>query len=200
MKKIISIILALSACVVFTACKNTSNTNSFAGLKLVRAEVDRITYDSLESIENASELVVVGKFIDDTVQRVEYKSISEFDSEVVDNVISTNTLKISRVLKGNKNSGDEIKVSVRYGVVDGNLLTFSSLTPMQKGDEWVFFLKKQSDADIYWHRGDADGRYPTKNTSGNGIMPLAESPELDVYDKADFNEKIYNEIVEKYGI
>ena len=200
MKKIISIIAALTVCLTLTACNNVSQTNKFDGLEFVKVETDRIGYNSLKSIEDASDIVVVGEFIDDPVQREEYTSLPAFDHEVINNVISTSTLKISRVLKGSINSGDEIKVSVRYEIVDGRLITFSALTPMQKGDEWVFFLKKQDDADVYWLRGDSDGRYPTKRSAENEIMPLSEASELGVYDKSDFNRAIYDELVSKYGV
>lgn len=199
MKKIVSIIAALATCLVLAGCGNTP-ANNFDGLKLTRTATDRLRFFTLESIEEASDIVVVGTFVNDPVQRVEYISLPGFDHEVVDDAITTCTMKISRVMKGNVSVDDEIKVSMRYGIVDGELLTSSSLTPMQKGDEWVFFLRKQSDADVYWHRGDSDGRYPTKKSSENKIMPLSDAPELGVYNETDFNEKIYNELVEKYNV
>lgn len=200
MKRLLTLITALALCASLTACNSSPETSGFEGLELAKIHTDRITYNTLDSIESASDIAVIGEFIDEPVQNEKYTSLPAFDHEVISNVTSTSTLKISRVLKGDINSGDEIKVSVRYGVVDGQLITFSGLTPMQKGDEWVFFLKKQEGADVYWLCGDCDGRYPTKRSADNEIMPLSEAPELGVYDESDFNRAIYDELVKKYGI
>lgn len=200
MKKFYSIVSLLLAATTLTACNNVSPKDEFAGLKFVSVPTDRIVYDSLEEVEEQSDLIVVGKFTDKAAQKTDYKHMPQDDKDVVWNVTSTNSVKISRVLKGDKEVGDEIKVSVYYGVVDDQLITFSSLTPMQKGDEWVFFLKKQDDADMYWHVGDSCGRFPTKNSSGNSAVSFSENSDLGVYDEDEFKSDIYNELVKKYDV
>lgn len=195
MKKIISIIAALTVCLSLTACSKSPQTGPFAGLELVDASgtLNRLHYDTLLSLEDISDVAVIGRFLDDSVQEIDYQN------GVVSDLTSFNTIEITKVLSGDVNVGDHLRIAQAYGVLDDRLISFSKLTPMQKGDEWIFFLRLSSVGEIYWCAGDTDGRYPIKNSS-NEIMPLAESPELGVYNEADFNKTIYNELVEKYGI
>lgn len=76
---------------------------------------------------------------------------------------------------GEANVGDKLTVGQHYGIVDNRLITFCDLTSMQKGDEWIFFLKYSPELENYWCCGDTDGRYPTENAAGNGRMSLAEN-------------------------
>lgn len=198
MKKLISVIAALIMCASLTACNGSSN--KFAGLQLLTEDVDRGSIRDLEELEQKCDIAFVGEYLDDGVQETNSMYMEQFDTDFVTSVLTTASVKVTRVLLGDINVGDEVKVKLRYGIVKDQLITGTALTPMQKGDEWVFFLTLSMDGTFYWHTYDSDGRYPTKNSSNNGIMPLAESPELGVYNKADFNEKIYNELVEKYGI
>lgn len=201
MKKIISIIALLAACAAMTACNKTyESADRFAGLELFRpAANDRVVvFTNLSSLENACDLVVVGKFADDPVQTEYY--FDPDNKKFLYNVISTCPIEISRVIKGDIETGDKINVLQRYGIVDDRLIVFDELTPMQKGDEWLFFLKYHSPLDGYWCWGDTDARYPTKNSSENAPMPLSDSPDIGVYNEENFNREIYNEIIEKYDI
>lgn len=195
MKKLISVIAALALCASLTACSKAPENDKFAGLKFVDASetMNRLRFDTLESLENGADIAVVGQFINDSVQTVDY------DSGLFTDITSSNTLKVTKVLFGDVEVGDELNIKQSYGILDGELISFSKLTPMQKDDEWIFFLKLASD-NSYWCAGDSDGRYPTKNSSENGIMSLSEAPELGVYNESEFKRAIYDEIVEKYGI
>ncbi len=55
------------------------------------------------------------------------------------------------------------------------------------------------DCGLYWCTGDSDGRYPV-STVQNQSLKISEYSKLGVYNKEDFNDDIYNELVEKYDI
>lgn len=207
MKKIISVIAALAACVSLTACGGTSEApDIYSDLELARTGcMDRIVPESLEELESYCDAVVVGEFIDDSVSDITYEYRAFFDKEIVVDIRSYNTIEVKQVLKGDVNVSDKLKTLQLSGVVDGKFYSFCELTPMQKGDEWLFFLAKD-DNDVYWVMCDSDGRYPTKNSAENNrrVMfknaSLSDSYQLGVFDKQSFNQSIYNEIVEKYDV
>lgn len=209
MKKIFSVFAACAVCAMLTACSGaTENADiselsekmfAFDDLKLVRpGMMDRIVFDDLESLEKFSEIAVAGKFTGDAEQDVSYEYSAKFGKDIVTNVRSYNNIEVTRVLFGDVNVGDNLKIGQSYGVVDGQLISFDELTPMQKGDEWIFFLRYEPEIESsYWCCGDSDGRYPIPSAE-NAPMPLSDSPDLGVYNDEDFNRDIYNEIIEKY--
>lgn len=204
MKKIISIITLCAVVMTLTACSaapENSAADEYAELKLVRpVESDRINFRDLETLEAHCDIAVVGKIVGDPIQKNYYEYNPYFDKEILRNIITTGTVEISRVLKGDVKVGDTVNVLQRYGIIGDEFFAYDELTPMQNGDEWVFFLKEEPRLDGYWCWGDTDARYPTKNASSNRPMALAESPELGVLDKSLFNQSIYEELVEKYDI
>ena len=201
MKKITAIITVLAACAALTACnKVPENSHGFDDIKLVRTGVaDRRVFEDLAALEEYVDLMVVGKIIDDSEQEERYHYSEFFGKDILYFVTSTNTIEIEKVLIGDAEIGDTLRIVQDYGIVDGDLITFSDLTPMQKGDEWLFFLKKESDSDVYFCAGDSDGRFPVPNAE-NEPMPLSDCPDLGVYDEQNFMWNTYNEILEKYDI
>ncbi len=203
MKKLISVFAAIAACITLTACNGTPETsNAFSDLELVRTGMsDRIVIEYLQTLEEYNDIAVVGEFIGNSESDITYTYSEHFGKDIITDVRSYNTIKVTNVLRGDVSVGDELTIGQSYGVADGKLITFSDLTPMVKGDEWIFFLNKEPDADIYWCCGDSDARYPTKNSAAhNGRLAFADSCQLGVYDEEDFNRDIYNEIVEKYDV
>lgn len=197
MKKIIPIISALALCVSLTACSSRP-ADAFSKLEFVDASetLNMIRHYDLASLEKFSDIAVIGCFTDDPTQQV----VNSRDGLFSD-ITSFNNVEVTQVIFGDVKVGDRLKVAQSYGVLDDKLISFSKLTPMQKGDEWIFFLTALSGPDVvYWCTGDCDGRYPTKNSSENGLMSLSEAPELGVYDENDFNRAIYGELIKKYGI
>lgn len=201
MKKIISIITLCAVCLTMTACGNTvKDEDAFSELELVKTEADRSVPYNLKELENCSDIAVVGEFTEDTEQELTFEYSEFFGKEILTIPRSYNTIKVTKVLMGDVNVGDDLRIGQFYGISDGELVTISDLTPMQKGDEWVFFLYREKDG-TYWYSADSDSRFPTKQSaSNNSSMKLAAAPYLGVYDKADFNEDIYSEIVEKYDV
>ena len=201
-KTIVSAICACALCVSLTACSQTPKEipKDFSGIELLKwGETDRRVYDDLETLEESSDLVVVGTFIEDSVQDLDYHYSEFFGKDILANVESINTIKVSRVIKGDVKEGDTVKIGQGYAVEDGQLITFSDLTPMVNGDTWVFFLSTANDCGYYWCTGDSDGRYPV-STVQNQSLAVSEYSALGVYDRQNFKDEIYGELVEKYGV
>lgn len=207
MIKIISVIAALAACVSLTACGSTAEApDIYSDLELARTGcMNRIMPESLEELESYCDAVVIGEYIDDSVSDITYEYRAFFDKEVVVDIKSYNTIEVKQVLMGDVNVGDRLSTLQDSGVVDGKFYSFSELTPMIKGDEWLFFLAKD-DNDLYWVMCDSDGRYPTKNSAERNRRvtfknaALSDSSQLGVFDKESFNQSIYDEIIEKYDV
>lgn len=203
MKKIAALISAFILCVTLTACNSPSPSeipDDFSGIELLRwGEVERQVYGTLEEIEEVCDLVVVGTFIEDSIQDLDYHYDDFFGKEIIGLVQSKNTIEVSQVLKGDAEPGDLLNISQGYAVENGKLISWSALTPMIKGDTWVFFLGELEGSGEYACIGDSDGRYPV-STAQNQTLTVSEYSELGVYDRKDFKDRIYNELVEKYGI
>lgn len=199
MKKVVSIILVAVISLMFSACSTAStDNNDFSGVELVEwGEVNRLKYFDLETIEKSSDVIVIGTFTDDARQEEKYLYDDHFYKDILIDVKSFNTIEVSQVLQGDVQVGDTLTVAQEYGVVDNRLLTYSELTPMMKGDTWIFFLYNNQQSGIYYCSGDSDGRYPVKNCEYARIA-LTDNEDLGVYDKKSFNEDIYNELLEKY--
>lgn len=206
MKKILSLISALEVCCALTACNSPKETEakSLEDLEFVHIDADYMSlHNSFDDIEKNSELIVEGRFIDD--EKVCYERYSYEDSiqkDVLVEIISSCPMKITKVLSGGTKVGDVVNVVQREGVFMDRFISQSPLTPMQKGDEWIFCLKrtKSENYDGYLCVGGASGRYPAKNSSNNKKTRFSKCSELGVYNKSDYNDEYYNQLVKKYGI
>lgn len=129
--------------------------------EVVNVIVDRILYENIEDLKAKTELVVIGEFLEDSKQQLVYSSNDNFNKSVLTDAVSTNTVKIEKVLYGDCSS-DTLVLSQRYGITDdtNQLVTFSDMTPMNKGDKWIFFLYFDEVSNSYWCSGDYTGRYP----------------------------------------
>ncbi len=206
MKKILSIIAILTICGTLTACNtstvNESGTKSLEELKFVHVESDRVIFcKNFDDVEKASEFVVVGKFIDDEKVCYERYAYEEyFQKDVLVEIVSSCPMQITKVLSGNAKVGDVVNVLQSEGIWEDRFISHSALTPMQKDDEWVFCLCRSNSEnyDGYWCVADSLGRYPTQNSSANEKMCFSDYPEFGVYNKGDFKEDYYNQLVKKY--
>lgn len=201
MKKIIISFLTLSILVLFASCSVTEETEEFSDLTLLNTSDDgnRLPFFDLESLESHSKIAVVGTFTDDSTQELTYRYEDIFGKDILAFVKSFNNIEVTKVLKGDVNEGDILKIGQNYAVVDDRLITDSALTPMMKGDTWIFFLVPSDSGEYYFCTGDSDGRYPVKNCEYAKIA-LTKNEELGVYDKKCFNEDIYNELLKKYEL
>lgn len=198
MKKIISLFLTAVLLLTLTSC-NKEEEPSFEGLELAKVgDVNRPQYDDLNSLEADSDLVVVGTCMGDAEQNDIYQYDGHFGEDILVMTNSTCQVKITQVFKGDVEVGDTIPVMQQYGVdkEKGRLLTYSDLTPMLDGDTWLFFLYDNR-GENYMCCGDKDRRYPVKNCKYKKIA-LTDSEELGVFQEYNFNQEVYDEILEKY--
>ena len=160
-------------------------------------EGNRLNFFDLESLESHSEIVVVGTFVEDSTQELTYQYEEFFGKEILAFVDSFNNIEVTKVFQGDVNVGDTLTICQDYAVVEDRFVTYSALTPMMKGDTGIFFLGSSDNGEHYFCTSDSDGRYPVKDFTYTRIA-LTENEDLGVYDKVDFNEEIYNEILDKY--
>ena len=123
--------------------------------KVTKVTSDTIVYNSLEELVKASDLIVLGEYSQDTQQFPGFSGGS-----FPDDCVSVNAVKVQSTIKGK--APETVKIAQRYCISADTkeLLSFSGLTPMKKGDAWIFFLKYDQENDIYWCAGDYTGRYP----------------------------------------
>lgn len=181
-------------------------SNIYSDMELVKPGMaDRRTANDLEELKKYSDIAVVGEFIDNSVSDIKYEYSDFFKKDIITFVRSYNVIEVKQVLMGDVKVGDKLTVTQLEGSVDGKMYSWSELTPMTKGDEWIFFLN-WDDKGYYWVTCDSDGRYPTKNSAEKNRritfrnVDFSENYQLGVYDKQSFNQSIYDEIVEKYDV
>lgn len=215
MKKVMSVIVLLIACMTLTACSYTNESESkviekrsLEGLKIAKSAgyldytIDLVK--TFEDLESFSSLIVIGEFTDNSSVCFRGNYFDDaHQKEVEFQVVSSCPMKITKVLAGDAQVGDVVNVLQEEHISDGSFISRSKLTPMQMGDEWLFCLEycpdERSDGNSYWCVGDSKGRYPTKNSGSNEVMCFSDSPELGVYEESDFQEDFYNMLLEKYG-
>lgn len=183
----------------------------FADREIVHMEGDRIVYWNLPELTAAADLIVIGEYAEETEQALEYEYSAEFGKEILTGAVSENVIAVKRVLKGEP-IDEPIKISQRYGILDDRdqLVTFSGMTPMEKGSEWIFFLYYDEKGDTYWCAGDYTGRYPVPNEKLRALCgrlgdeletSLAQEPEASdfgVYERDQINLELYCDILEEF--
>lgn len=166
-------------------------------------------YKSYDELAADSSLIVVGTFIDDTSQVTDDHDAPDFVKVMAassyNKYVSFNTLKVEKVLKsdGQAWEGDEIVIAQPFVNADGGMYSLSQLTPMIKGDKWVYFLNQYSDSypeetygkGAYYSVNDYEGRYPVPG-SENSPFKYRENTN-GVVAPAVFNESVYSELEEK---
>ena len=170
-------------------------------------------FSSYEELAEQSQLVVMGTFTTDSGQNTTVDIIPDFSYavnwEYSNNYKSYNVFKVEKVLKSNGIvwAGDEIIIAQPYSVVydigdEYNIYSFSQLTPMIKGDKWIYFLNCLGDysytiyGDQYYSTvNDYEGRYPVP---GEENAPFKYRENVNgVVAPAVFNEGIYSELAEQ---
>ncbi len=167
-------------------------------------------FSSYEELAEQSQLVVMGTFTNNSGQATTWDNIPDFSQamkgDFFNKYLSFNTLKVEKVLKGNGTvwAGDEIIITQPYTVVydlsdEYNIYSFSQLTPMQKGDKWIYFLNPNGDYpdEEIWGKSysavnDYEGRYPVPGEE-NAPFKYRENVK-GVIAPAVFNEGIYSEL------
>lgn len=156
--------------------------------EVVRVMTDFNIYSDFKDLEENSDLVVIGHFIEDAVEKSN---------------ACTNAFEITRVLKGSTENG-VISIYQRYTVSKSSkrIIAYSALTPMEKESEWICFLKCSDPEEmLYYHAGDTMGRYPFQEIDQDKLMNGEYSlKDIGVYEAKDFRYDIYSELVKAYDI
>ncbi|MCL2019862.1 MAG: hypothetical protein FWG70_08915 [Oscillospiraceae bacterium] len=173
MKRIITFFTTVLL-LVATACSANPNSeatqeivNEYNNIEIIRWMSDRNIHRTFENLIESAELVVIGEFTEDATPTINYGYDLYFEKDVITNYWSTNTILIHEVLKGNIDT-EKISVCQNYAVIEQEsgklgILTSSDLTPMNKGDQWIFFFGGDKEGSSYWLTGDYTGRYPIPN-------------------------------------
>ncbi len=195
----LSVMLLLTSCSAPEAVEYEESEEAFSGLELNKSTefANRYKPYALEDLEETCDAIVIGTYVGDAEQKKIYLYDEQVERDTLTNTRTYGSIEVSKVFKGDFKEGDIIEYAQEYAVLDNEYITFSDLTPMSDGDTWLFFLFNNYDTGIYYCLGDSDGRYPLKDFAYQRIA-LTDNEDLGVFDKEDFNEKIYNEILEKY--
>lgn len=155
---------------------------------VVYNQTDFMIYSGFRELEENSELIVIGHFIEDAVEKGN---------------AFTNAFEITQVLKG-FTEDDVIRIYQRYTINKSSkrIVAYSHLTPMEKGSEWICFLKYSDPEDVlYYYAGDTMGRYPFREIDQDKLMNGEYfSKDIGVYQAEDFHYDIYMELLKEYDI
>jgi hypothetical protein len=215
--KTITAILLIILTLTITACsENVSEIRTHTGgmkegTNIIGASdsiIHRVRYDSLEHLLKSSTIVVIGELIEET------QASHRYNAEVDDYSYAEayNKLRIIEVLEGNARTGDTIRIAQAYAFQDakqwtGNdgdviLVTYDDMTPMHKGDRWIYFLVFDTHFNVYVPVGWSDGRYPIPNREIMQVMdefPRGATDFLNKSGKENWTEnwKILNDAQKK---
>ncbi|MDE6725632.1 MAG: hypothetical protein K2J79_08500, partial [Ruminiclostridium sp.] len=165
-------------------------------------------YNTYRDLLNDCDLAVVGEFVDDPWQDIDpddYTEIQPLDFS------SYNRFKINSILSAEgpttTEQGTDIIISQDYAIKGGSIISRSKLTPMLKGDKWVYFLKYSEKDGVYYPLNDYMGRYPDPyfnwvynrdpdiKDSANRFLP-AMTNKYGLTDENDFNENIFRTLAD----
>lgn len=142
-------------------------------------------YDSLVSLEEESDLIVIGEFTDDSHQL--------FDPKEPNTGSSYNKFRVDKVVKGRCSEGEEI-IICQDGVVGGGKFYYTdNYTPMVKGDKWIYFLMKFENVG-YYVSVHHTGRYPVPGEEHEFVL---NDNVYGVFDMNEFRSDIYEDIKER---
>ncbi len=171
-------------------------TGDFSELELYEyALVDRETYWSFDKLAANSDLIVLGTFVDDARQDCPTDNWTYDPSYGA----SYNKLRIDRVFYGDVEIGSEIVIRDDTFVTNGKLMYIesSTLTPMIKGEQWVYFLKKQSpEYGDYYQPLFTEGRYPVPGKENTFVLTGSQHG---VFEERYFHEDIYEDVKKMLG-
>lgn len=160
-------------------------------------------FTTYSKAEQLSKIVVVGEFVDDPRQ-----NIDPDDTEAeypVDAFCSCNLFRIDKILKNDTrgslpfsvSEGDNIVISQGYAIQGNKVLSDSKLTPMLKGDRWVYFLDYAADGNVFYPLNDYMGRFPDPSDGARNRHLSAMTNEYGLTDANDFNKGIYRVLEQK---
>lgn len=150
--------------------------------------------ESYEELAKQSDLILSGIFIDDTRQTQDPEKNHITGSEPSE---SYNYLRAESVIKGSAALGDNVLIRQKTSLNRGNgdvYINFSGdrLSPMFKGDRWIYFLKKNGE--FYEPVNGPQGRYPLSDSTN--ITPGNEGYDeyFTLKNAAPARNEIYNKL------
>jgi hypothetical protein len=224
MKKIITIMLIALLTLTVTACSNseieiiippednipqtqekTDLTSESPGV--IIALISRVRFLTLEHLMGV-DLIVIGEYIEETRASFRIKYHERAEQDIAYYADAFNQLQITEVFKGNAEIGDVIPIVQQYAFDQERQAYISfddGMTPMNKGDSWILFLRYDNFAEAYTPAGFSDGRYPlptpaiTESLSSRAFAQI-ETADLGVLNRSDFNFDLYAEIIDHFDI
>ena len=165
------LISALSGCATEESVEETRVVETVVtyAVPLGMAEIVRVSGGdvqempgSIKQLAQTSQLVVTGHFTDNTRQTVTQTYNEALGRWVLSSCRSTNSFTVDRVIRGDASEGDAITIEQDYAYLEdeNKLVSYSGLTPMNKGEKWIYFLNYDKENDCYCANYDAAGRYP----------------------------------------
>lgn len=175
---------------------------------------------SYKELAAQSDLIVAGEFADYTHQTQDPSRVHVSSPETED--LSYNYLRVENVIKGDikagqyvlicqndlistggphheeqqTSDGETVMVPNSEGKYAVQLNSGDRLTPMFKGDRWIYFLKKNGD--FYEPVNGPQGRYPTPGNSNVDVSNGGEKKMVDEYftlTAAPARDEIYDTVV-----
>lgn len=136
---------------------------------------------SYEELVAQSDLIIAGEFADYAHQTQDPSQTHESSPDVED--YSLNYLRVENVIKGDIKAGQYVLICQNDEISAGGdravqLNSDDRLTPMFKGDRWIYFLKKNGDC--YEPVNGPQGRYPMP---GNRNIDVSNSGEIEMVDE-----------------
>lgn len=192
--------------------------NDYSYTKVLNTQQNRFTVEenyakSYIKLAIQSDLIIAGQFADDTHQTQDpeqiHSSSLSYWSEQRSDEGSYNYLSVERVLKGDIDVGDHVLIrqetSLNINGANGyTAFAEDLLTPMVKGDSWIYFLKKGEDG-IYTPVNGPQGRYPMPDNT-NAYMLAADIIKDKIDDFGSFKgsavtnrDEIYAELLKVFN-
>jgi len=152
----------------------------------INAKTD--VYDTLDELEGASKIIVIGKKLDETDVRIHY---SQIDSSVVLAGCTVSDFMITKVIK-NENANTKVAnekiISVAensfYSNNTNKLYTIDGYKNMENGKEYILFIKDEIDG-LFVIRGVNIGKVDVNKTlvESNYSMKSYSTYEINKMDK-----------------
>ncbi|MCL2633735.1 MAG: hypothetical protein FWD34_04385 [Oscillospiraceae bacterium] len=197
----IAVLIILPLVVLFVFTNPFQQNKQENELEILRYHADRPVYFTLSELLAASDIVVIGEFSIDTVDVTTFRYSGYFEKEILDIVQSYNYITVIDVLSGDI-INEPLKIIQGYGYEHENkLVTHSEMLPMNKGDQWIFFLKRAEDSDLYYCVGDSEGRYPVPTariSDFDDYVNGLSAEDFGVYEDVYVKIELYREIVERF--
>ncbi len=117
------------------------------------------TCETYEEIEAFADAVVVVETLDEVRQEIFYEELR--GHKVISDVHLYTKVQVIQVFKGDLQIGEGIEIMQYMGYDDVGevFINFTDTTPLQAGEKWMLFLKKQDDGS-YCPVCEHWGRYP----------------------------------------